>query len=85
MEDKDMARIELNEQNLEDVVGGAFNWFYDKEGSYRCRVDGVGEFTVTATAKDRYHALKLEHKLDGWKGADYAAVLVQEGVFTPAN
>lgn len=76
-----MARKELNEQDIENVVGGAFNWYYDAQGAGRCRVDGVGDFSVTPAAKDRYAALKLEHKLDGWKGADYVAVLTAEGLF----
>ena len=76
-----MARKELKEQDIEKVVGGAFNWYYDRDGAARCRVDGVGDYNVTHTAKDRYAALKLEHKLDGWKGADYVAVLVDEGYF----
>ena len=76
-----MARVELNEQDMGSIVGGAFNWYYDREGAAHCRVDGVGDFYVTAAAKDRYAALKLEHKLDGWKGADYVAVLTSEGYF----
>ena len=81
MEDKEMTRVELNEQDMEKIVGGAFNWYYDRQGAARCRVDGVGEYYVTSSAKDRYAALKLEHKLDGWKGADYVAVLTAEGYF----
>ncbi|MBR4235952.1 MAG: hypothetical protein IKR85_07810 [Clostridia bacterium] len=78
-----MARVELNEQDMEEVVGGAFHWSYDSQGAKKCHVDGVGDFSVTTTAKDRYIALKLEHKLDGWTGADYVNVLVEEGYFTP--
>jgi len=37
-----MARVELNEQNLEDVVGGAFK-FYDKDGYGRCKVSDVSQ------------------------------------------
>ena len=81
-----MARIELNEQNLEDVVGGAFNWCVGDDGmTTECRVDqkGVvlGEFTCEPGAKARYNALKLEHKLDGWSCAQYLEVLVNEGLF----
>ena len=76
-------RVELTGKNLEEVVGGAFNWYYDKQGASFCWVDGVGNFQVTATAKDRYNALKLEHKLDGWSAADYANALVAENLFFP--
>ena len=30
MEDKEMTRVELNEQDMEKIVGGAFNWYYDR-------------------------------------------------------
>lgn len=80
-----MARIELNEQNLEDVVGGAFNWFYNPQGSYICSVDGVGVYDVTPAAKDRYKALKLEHKLDKWSAQQYVNALLSEGYFTVHN
>jgi len=83
MEDKNMARIELNEQNLEDVVGGAFNFYYDpnNNGARSCYVDNVGNFTCTAEARDRLTALKLEHKKDHWSAQQYVNVLVNEGYF----
>lgn len=81
MEDKDMTRVELKEHDIEQVVGGAFNWYYDSQGAKHCKVDGVGTYNVTATAQDRWLALMLEHKLDGWTAADFVNVLVSEGQF----
>ena len=49
MEDKNMARVELNEQNLENVVGGAFNYF-QRNGQTICKVDGVGAYYASPTA-----------------------------------
>ena len=76
-------RIQLNDQDVEKVVGGAFNWYYDEQGARYCWVDGVGDFSVILEAKDRYAALKLAHKLDGWTAQMYVDVLVQEGYFRP--
>lgn len=74
-------RKELNSQDLEMIVGGAFNWYYDEDGARHCSVDGVGDYKVTSSAKDRYTALKLQHKHDGWHASDYVDVLVSEGYF----
>lgn len=83
-----MAREEINDQNLEQIVGGNFNW-YKERGTYlqRCRVTNVGDYYITPSAKSRYNALKLEHKLDGWTEQDYVNVLLSEGEFstTPFN
>ena len=82
-EDMDMARIELNDQQMDDVVGGNFNW-YKERGTYlaRCRVTGLGDYYCSPSAKSRYNALKLEHKLDGWTEQDYVNALVSEGEFS---
>lgn len=78
-----MARVELNEQNLEDVVGGNFNWCKQR-GTYlaMCRVTGQGDFYVRPTAKSRYNVLKLEHKSDGWTEVDILNQLLSEGEFS---
>lgn len=76
-----MARIELNEQNLEDVVGGAFNFSYTDQGAQSCYVDGVGEFHCNSQARDRLTALKLQHKKDRWSAQQYVDVLLAEHLF----
>lgn len=73
-------RIQLNDQDVTEVVGGAFNW-YKKDGARRCKVTNFGDYFVTDTAKTRYTSLKLEHKADGWTDADYAQQLIDEGEF----
>lgn len=42
-------RVELNEQELEGVVGGAFH-YYQKNGYNVCRVDDVGVYYASADA-----------------------------------
>ena len=51
MEDNNMARIELDEQQMEDVVGGAFHFQYNRKGDYVCKVDGVGVYYAKESAK----------------------------------
>lgn len=77
-----MARMELNEENLANVVGGAFNWYSEDDGSSYCKVDGVGTYKVTPSAQSRWMMLMLQHKLDGWTAADFVDVLVSEGYFS---
>ncbi len=78
-----MAREQLNDQQMEVVVGGNFNWCKQR-GTYlqMCRVTGIGDFYVKPSAKSRYNALMLEHKLDGWTEQDYVNVLLREGEFS---
>ena len=46
-----MARMELNEQDLEGIVGGAFNFWYNSKDEYVCKVDNVGSFYAKEGAK----------------------------------
>lgn len=49
MEDKNMARVELNEQDIDQVVGGAFHFYTNqKTGEKMCVVDGFGLYKATA-------------------------------------
>ena len=83
MENKKTMRDELDEQYLEDIVGGNFNW-YKERGSYlkMCRVTGIGDFYVKESAKSRYNVLMLEHKNDYWSEQDYVDTLLAEGEFS---
>lgn len=48
-------RIQINEEDIEQVVGGAFNFFTSKKtGEMKCYVDGIGTYTCpSSTAKDQ--------------------------------
>ena len=74
-------RIELNEQDMANVVGGAYNFYYDLNGARRCDVDNVGDFACDAEASDRLTALKLLHRGQGWNAQMYVDQLLQEGHF----
>lgn len=75
-------RIQLNDQDVENVVGGAFNWYKDPTGAQRCRVDYVGDFAAAPNAMERFYELKLQHRYDKWSAAQYTQALVDEGFFS---
>ena len=78
MEDKDMARVELNEQNLEDVVGGKFSFYTDDDGSMKCRVTGYGVFNTTADGFYKYIAVRKENP--GLSEAEYYQLCMAQHV-----
>ena len=45
-----MSREMINEERLDEVVGGAFNYYTNKAGQRKCVVDGVGTYFVSADA-----------------------------------
>ena len=55
-------RFELNEQELEEVVGGRFTYYEDDDGVYKCTVDDVGTFKATYNAKRTITQLYLKNK-----------------------
>ena len=80
-----MARVELNEQNLENVVGGAFHYNYNSDGTMTCRVDGYGSYAggtydCTALAKDMISVYILKNRPNSLEEIiDYA---LQAGLFS---
>ena len=80
-----MAREIINEEVLDDVVGGSFNWWREPDGTRMCYVTGVGTFKCTVDAKDTFAWLKAEHKSEGWKDANYVDALVATGDFIPES
>ena len=62
------------------MVGGAWNFYYDKNGVKNVYVDGVGNFRCNAETNDRLAVLKMQHKSDRWSAAQYAEVLLAEGL-----
>lgn len=77
-------RIQLSEENLEQVVGGNFNWWKEEDGTRMCMVNKIGTYVCTVDAKDTFAWLKAEHRGEGWTEQDYVNELVRLGEFTPA-
>lgn len=77
-------RMQLNEEQVDDVVGGNFNWWKAKDGTRMCQVTGLGRYVCTVDAKDTFAWLKVQHKGEGWTEQDYVNALLECGDFTRA-
>lgn len=55
-------RVELKAEEMEKVVGGAFNYFEDENGEYRCLIDDVGLYHAKYTAKRAITKLILNNR-----------------------
>ena len=71
-------RVQLNESDLDSVVGGAFN-FYNRNGKTQCYVDGVGTFYCSDSAS----AWIIEQVTGSSKlsPSDVAAAALEKGLF----
>ena len=54
-------RIELNELEMEDVVGGMFHYQYNSKGDYFCMVDGLGVYGAAENAKRKINLYNAEN------------------------
>ena len=45
-----MAREFIDEERLDEVVGGAFNYYTNGQGQRKCYVDDIGTYYVSADA-----------------------------------
>ena len=67
-----MARIELDEERLDEVVGGAFNYYTNKTGQKKCVVDNVGTYYVSATGFENVVAYASDVTLTAQQIVDWA-------------
>lgn len=67
-----MARVELNEEQLNDVVGGAFNYYTNSRGQSKCRVDDVGTYYVSSTGFENVVAYSSDITLTAQEIVDWA-------------
>ena len=72
-------RIELNGEELEEVVGGAFNFRYNSKGAYICKVDGVGTYYAKESAKRALAVYEIQNP--GLSDAELVAWAVSQGYF----
>ena len=79
MEDNNMAREELNAQDLDDVVGGAFYYQYNSKGQYVVKVDNVGFFYAKENAKRQINLYNAQHP--GTSDAELTAWALSQGLF----
>ena len=74
-----MARIELDEERLDEVSGGAFNYYTTKKGTRKCQVDGLGTYYVTADAFGEVCAHAADTSLTAQQIVDWA---IDNGYFS---
>ncbi len=75
-----MAREPINEMNLDDIVGGAFQ-FYESEGQGYCRVtktEGGGTFTCDVGAVHDFIDMKSANP--GKTAAEYLQMAIDQGI-----
>lgn len=70
-----MARVELNDQNLENVVGGAFHYI-ERNGQTICIVDNVGNYYAAPNAFGKIAAYASDTSLSAQEVVNWA---VQNG------
>ena len=70
-------RVRLNNDDLQDVVGGAFN-FYAKDNNGMCYIDGVGTYYCSPEASS-WVVTKMTKA--GTSPSDVVAEAVQQGLF----
>lgn len=72
-------RMEINETDLENINGGAFNYNPQADGTYKVVVDGVG--TYTCKASDLGNIFGTVSVNDKKPAADVVAILLSKGLF----
>ena len=78
-EDLNMTRIELNEERLDEVVGGAFHYYTTQKGTRKCEVEDVGTYYVTADAFGAVAAHAADTSLTAQQVVDWA---IENGYFS---
>lgn len=78
-EDNKMAREEINEQMLDDVVGGAFTYQYNRKGQYVVKVDGVGMYYAAENAKRQLNLHNAQNP--GISAEELTKWAVDQGLF----
>lgn len=70
-------RIQLNEDNLDEVSGGKFTFYTDLEGKPRCKVTDIGRYYTTADGFFKYINMKNAHP--GLSDSEYVQIALDEG------
>lgn len=66
-------RFELDEERLDEVVGGAFNYYTNSKGQRRCYVDGLNAtYYVSADAFGAVAAYSSDTTLTSKQVVDWA-------------
>lgn len=71
MEVMDLERVEIKEQDLNNVVGGSFNYI-ERGGQTICVVDGIGAYYASANAFGKISAYASDVTLTAQEVVDWA-------------
>ena len=71
-------RIQLNETEMEGIVGGAFHFQYNSKGQYACKVDGIGTFYADENAKRKIN--KYDVQMGGLSTKELVDWAVSQGL-----
>lgn len=71
-------RMQLNEQELDNVVGGAFNFFTNSKGNPRCNVTGHGNFDTTPDGFFKY--ITMRNSNPGLSEDDYFQMALDQHI-----
>lgn len=73
MEENNMAREELNEERLDEVVGGAFNYYTNSKGQRKVYIDALGiSYFASADAFGAVAAYSSDVTLTAQQVTDWA-------------
>lgn len=67
-----MAREIINEGALNEVVGGAFHYYTNSAGKFRCRIDDIGTYYAKADAFGAISAYASDTSLTARQVLDWA-------------
>ena len=67
-----MAREMLNDERLDEVVGGAFHYYTNSKGYRKCVVDDVGTYYCSADAFGAVAAYASDTSLSAREVTDWA-------------
>lgn len=74
-----MAREEINDQNLEQIVGGAVQFYTNSQGKPRVNITGMGSFDCVADGFFRY--VEMRNADPGKTEAEYVQMAFDRGMF----
>ena len=71
-------RMQLNEENLDEVVGGKFTFYTDQSGNPRCKVTDFGKFYTSADGFFKY--ITMRNASPNLTEAEYVQMAIDQGI-----
>ena len=71
-------RKQLNEESLEEIVGGSFTFYTDQQGNPRCYVDNYGKYNTSADGFFKY--IDMRNAQPGLTENEYVQIALNTGL-----